>query len=302
MKLNPLLEEKPDHGHYTTCLSRKEEIDRYCNRAFAYTVFASVIMAVFTLGATSIPLISLLPGLVGDRWDVAHIFVQLIELIGLCVLAAAACSKKKILLVYLMLFYLALFVASLVTGTFPGVVIGFLLGLGGFILTIRSQFIYRDYEQLKKTEGWPHFARWMAEDRERPKYSYDEFRRRAAEKAAAEAKYTAPRPRTEPRKPAASSDPEAARMADEVMRAAEAEARERRSFDPYEARRLAEEEARRASGDYAAEAAGVTRGMPAPYYSTSDDDMPALDGASALLGVPEPAMISGEYTDGFEPM
>jgi len=299
MKRNPLLEEKPDHAHYTACLARKDEIDRYCNRAFSYTVFISIVMAVITLTTTEIPLVSLIPGLFGGSWSVPHIFIQLLELVGLCILAAAACSKKKILLVVLMIFYIALTGASLVTGTFPGVFIAFMFGIIGFMLTVKSFFIYRDYEQLKTTEGWPHFAIWMTEGSDRPKYSYDEFRKRAADKASAEARYTSrPSPSSaSPRR----TDYEAARMADEVMRAAEAEARERSSFDPYEARRIAEEEARRASAAMEHDMSAATRSAPAPYY-TSDDDMPALDGASALLGVPEPAMISGEYTDGFEPM
>lgn len=296
MKLNPMLEEKPDHGHYAACLSRKEEIDKYCNRAFIYTIVASLVLAFFTLCTIELPLLSFVPKLVGDVWDPFPIFIQIIELIGIAILAAAACTRKKVLLVALMIYYLSLIAASLISGSFPGIMATFLLGIGGAAVTIKAPAYYRDYEQLTKTEGWPHFARWMTDAAKRPAYSYDEYRKRAAEKAAMEDKMASGRSYTAPRK-STSSDYEAAKMADEVMRAAEAEARERKSFDPYEARRLAAEEARRAADIIMGGAeAAPSRSMP------SFDDMPGIGGATAAPGAPEPAMLSGEYTDGFEPM
>ena len=303
MKLNPMLEEKPDHSHYTACLSRKEEIDKYCNRAFIYTVISSLIMAFFTICTIEMPMISAVPKLIGDVWEPFPIFVQLAELVGVTILAAAACTRKKVLLVVLMIYYLLLTASSLVSGTFPGVAVSFLLGSVGTAATVKAPVFYRDYEQLRKTEGWPHFARWMAEDRDRPKYSYDTLRKRAAEKAEAETRWDTARSYDTPRKPPRTSSPdyEAARMADEVMRAAEAEAKERTSFDPYEARRLAAEEARRASEVYRRSGPDTLEAAPSRSMPF-DDDMPGLEGAAAVLGAPEPAMISGEYTDGFEPM
>lgn len=296
MKLNPLLEEKPDHGHYTACLSRKEEIDRYCNRAFTFTVLSSVLMIFFTLFTTEFPLLSFLPTRFGEMCDLFPIFLQITELIGISLLSAIACTKRKKALIVLLAYYLALFVISLISGTFPGVAVSFLVGLCGIIFTIKAPSVYSDYEQLKETEGWPHFAIWMT-DTDRPKYSYDEFRRRAAEKAEAEKKMVS-HSYAETKKRADASF-EAARMADEVMRAAEAEAKERVSFDPYEARKAAE---RAAMGTTDMYGSAATRSMPPPSYPTSDDDMPAIEAASALLGVPEPAMIAAEYTDSFDPM
>lgn len=313
MKLNPLLEEKPGHGHYSACLERKEEIDKYCNKAFAFTVLSSVLMAMFTIGTVTFPLLSFIPGLFGNSWDVVPIFVQITELIGLCFIGALACTRRKLFLVILMIWYILLAASSLIKGTLPGCAVSLLVGIFGTVYTAKAPSVYRDYNQLRETEGWPHFAIWLAEAEEKPAYSYDDYRKRLADKAAREAAYrpeaarSAPSPRYED-KPGYDTSPtmsaEARRMAADVMREAELAARSAEKAERTDAARLAAEEAAREREELR-RAEMEARGIAPPVmerYASAGGEMPGIAEAADMIGEPERALPSGDYGNGFTPM
>lgn len=167
---DPKYEEKPDHSHYPICGARKTDIDEFSRNVFVYTAGVSLVMLFITYCGAAMPLISWIPSLFGCSTCVPFLFSQTAEIILVTALSFLAFTKWKIIHIGLLLGYALLIVASLLDRSAIGI-ITFIIGVIGTVLTAPSFKIYSDYNQLRNTEGWPHFSIHYTEAMEHPTFT-----------------------------------------------------------------------------------------------------------------------------------
>lgn len=182
MKERPDIEEKPDHGHYAACAGLKTDIERHCRDTFGYALIASIIMIIFTFAGTVFPVMSFIPSLVGDNYEVGFIFTQVTEFLVIILLAAFGYGERKRLNIVLLCIYLLVFIFSLFTGRALGSALGAMYGACGAFITRRAFSDASYYDRLKATEGYPHFSHAYAAALEKPAYS-SEYTREIYEKS-----------------------------------------------------------------------------------------------------------------------
>lgn len=171
MKERPDIEEKPDHGHYAACLGLKTDIEIRCKDIFFYTLISSIIMILFTFGCTVIPILSIIPSLLGESYEVGFIFLQTTELLLMILLAAFGYGEKKQLNALLFCIYALIFVFSLFTGRRLGSALGAIYGACGAFFTRKAFSDSGYYKKLRETEGFPHFSLTYAAAMEKPAFS-----------------------------------------------------------------------------------------------------------------------------------
>ena len=170
---NKKLAEKPDHGHYPVCLGRKTDIERNSTTVLAYTCGACAALLVASLLTGRFAVISWIPALFGDSTDVGSLFVQIVEIIAIVGLAALNCSKNhRICGVLLFGIYLAMAVFGLLgMGSNSFDFMTFALGAMGAAKSFILIPDYLDWQQLKETEGFPHFNERFAFQNENSEYA-----------------------------------------------------------------------------------------------------------------------------------
>ena len=171
------LHEKPSHEHYPACAARKAEIEKECTKMLVYTITSSVIMTALTFGGMDFPMISALPRLFGS-YSAEMMITQTIELMFVIFIGAMCCSSKKIFTIILMGYYFALTLMGTFAGSTAGCIVAFFLGCAGIAVTYRAPKIWRDYDHLRSTEGWPFFLDWYTHIKETPEYTFEGARKR----------------------------------------------------------------------------------------------------------------------------
>lgn len=167
---DPKYEEKPDHGHYALCAGRKTEIDEFSRNVFVYTAGISFILLIITYCGVPLPMISWIPSLFSDSTSLPFLFVQTMELLTVTALSFFAFFRWKFLHIVIFIWYALLVVATFFDHSAIDV-ITFIIGVVGTVLTRSCFKVYADYNQLVKTEGWPHFSLHYTEAMEHPTYT-----------------------------------------------------------------------------------------------------------------------------------
>lgn len=157
MPYNPNLAEKPNHGHYPICLGRKTAIEKYCRKMFGYAFFSGIIMSVFTFFGMNFAVISWIPSMLGNSYEVSYIFSQLFIIMGIVFLSALGCGRLKIFNVIQLVLYLAIAVLSLFSDGAISRSCGFIIGAAGVLTCYKAPLAMIEYNQLMQTEGFPHF-------------------------------------------------------------------------------------------------------------------------------------------------
>ncbi|MDO4863044.1 MAG: hypothetical protein Q4A05_02640 [Ruminococcus sp.] len=194
-------EELPDHGHYAVCASRKAAIDTFSRNVFVYTAGVSLVMLFITYCGAAMPLVSWIPSLFSSSTSVPFLFTQTAELIFVTAMSFLAFFRWKVIHIGLFIGYALLVLASFLSSSAIGI-ITFIIGVIGVVLTFPCFKVYADYQQLVRTEGWPHFSLHYIESMEHPTYTsryMSEYRTAPEEKRAAPAeRVTAAEYRPEP--------------------------------------------------------------------------------------------------------
>ena len=167
---DPKYDEKPDHSHYAACAARKAAIDEFSRNVFVYTAGVSLVMLFITYCGAEMPLVSWLPSLLGCPTCVPFLFAQTLELILVTLASFLAFGKWKVLHIGLCLGYVLLVVATFFDHSAIDI-ITFIIGIIGIVLTAPCYKMYSDYNQLLKTEGWPHFSLHYTEAMEHPTFT-----------------------------------------------------------------------------------------------------------------------------------
>lgn len=172
-RFNKKLAARPDHGHYPVCLGRKTDIERNSSTVLAYTICACLILLVATLMTATLSVISWIPQLFGDSTDAVPLFIQIFEIVLIVGLSAATCSKNyRICGVILFGLYLAMGIFGLIgIGSNTADFLTFAVGAAGAAKSFMLVPDYLDWQQLKETEGFPHFNERFAFQSENPDYS-----------------------------------------------------------------------------------------------------------------------------------
>lgn len=171
MSKRPDIEEKPDHGHYAACSGLKIDIEKHCRDTFGYAVIANIIMIIFTFGGTVFPVMSFIPSLVGENYEVSFIFMQITEFLVMILLSAFGYGERKRLNIVVLCIYLLVFIFSLFTGRALGSALGAMYGACGAFISRRAFSDASYYDKLKETEGYPHFSLTYVASLEKPAFS-----------------------------------------------------------------------------------------------------------------------------------
>ena len=182
-KKNPDLMEKPDHAHYPMCRGRLDAINDICKDTLFYTLVVSAVLAFFSLLATPMEVVSWIPFIFtlqdAKAFGMSFGFsvFQLLMSLMLSVVALLGLVKHKIFTVIMFFVYLGMLVSSLfiVLTRFD-----FLTAILGAVGVYKSAGIlkgYRDFKQLRKTEGYPLFSAILTEYDERKAESPDGYYR-----------------------------------------------------------------------------------------------------------------------------
>jgi len=167
---NPKYEEKPDHGHYAVCAGRVNEIYEFSRNVFVYTAGVSFILLIITYCGVPMPLISWIPSLFGCSTCIPYLFAQSAELILVTAVSFFAFFRWKVFHIVMFIWYVLLVLATFFDHSAIDM-ITFIIGIVGAVLTHSCFRVYADYNQLIKTEGWPHFSLHYAEAMEHPTYT-----------------------------------------------------------------------------------------------------------------------------------
>ena len=172
-RFNKKLEEKPDHGHYAVCLSRKLDIDRNATQLLKYTLSMCIGMIICTIFMLRFAVISWIPSLLGESTEVAPLFTQLLIIALIALLAMLNCGRWKICGVILT----GIFAAMVIFGNIGLAredsstdLITVLLGAFGIVRSFMSVPDYLDWKQLSETEGFPLFNIRFAVQNDNPDY------------------------------------------------------------------------------------------------------------------------------------
>lgn len=171
MAINPDLLELPDHEHYPACSTRMTGINRICTRIFNYVLLTSIIICILSFTGINLPVISTLPSLLSTSFEVPFMFFQVFEMIAMVIIAGLGYGRYKICNVILFILYALMLIVGIFSKNFPGNLFTLIIGAGGTAQTFRAYGIYSDFEQLKKTEGYPHFNLRFTESIEHPDYA-----------------------------------------------------------------------------------------------------------------------------------
>lgn len=166
---NVKINELPNHEHYPYCLTRMNEIKRFCVRLCGYTCVACGLMIVLSLVGINIGIISFLPTMLKDAFFMFSVFLQ-ICIILLIALFSFLALKYKIFCLILMFIYIGMFISGCASKDFVSAFFTVALGLGGIIFSYKSIFVLSDFKQLSMTEGFPQFNTRLTYQTEHSEY------------------------------------------------------------------------------------------------------------------------------------
>ncbi|MBR5682870.1 MAG: hypothetical protein IKW96_06285 [Ruminococcus sp.] len=173
---NPVLEEKPNHGHYPACLGRLEAITKQGTYLFLYSLVSSFCLSIISFTGNPLQVIGWIPILLGDSAEeltVGMSFFQMFLCWSLAVLGVLGSGKKKLFHVILFWIYLLMFLTPIFHMFSLFDAFTFIIGGLGVIYGYRAPKNYMDYQQLSETEGFPSFSIILAEHEEKKKRSMD---------------------------------------------------------------------------------------------------------------------------------
>jgi hypothetical protein len=169
MRINPDIEEKPNHLHYPACLGRMQEIKKQSLEIFVYTAIVFLIFGVFSVAGVKFNVFAVIPDLLFDGHDLKVAFFQIIEFIIVTVVSLLGCTRYKVFDVIIMLMYALMVLLSVVCHYNSADPVVFIAGACGIWKSICSFRVWSDYEQLKQTEGFPIFSLILTEHEEKNK-------------------------------------------------------------------------------------------------------------------------------------
>ncbi|MCR5111158.1 MAG: hypothetical protein K6B38_09670 [Ruminococcus sp.] len=167
MRINPDIQEKPDHLHYPACLGRKTEIEKQSLEILLYTLAALAFPSIISIMGVRFAMFSALPDIIFGEDGVKTAFFQVFEFFMIAVLALLGCTKYKVFDVIVMLIYILMVIISLLFNETTADALIVIAGLGGIWKSIGSYKAWNDYEQLMNTEGFPIFSITLAEHDEK---------------------------------------------------------------------------------------------------------------------------------------
>lgn len=170
MKINENLTELPEHGHYSACLERKEEIDKISGKILIYAIITGIIMALMTAFGLPLSAVSFIPSIFGDAFNACYLICQWSEIILLAVIAGIGCGKYKFCQLILFTVYCLMILGCFISGVKMIDSIPFAIGAIGVIITYPSISAFLDYRQLMNTEGFPYFSYLFAQTNDNPVY------------------------------------------------------------------------------------------------------------------------------------
>lgn len=170
--VNSPFAEQPDHGHYTACANRMNEIDRISRRCTACTLINCAVMAILTLCGFRLSVISFIPGLIGEKGALGAIAVQLLIITAIAGVSIASVGRFKIGNVICFAIYSAMMICCIFSRTSDDVFTVF-IGAAGFAFSFRAPSACMDYRQLSKTEGFPQFSERLAYQEEHSCFESD---------------------------------------------------------------------------------------------------------------------------------
>lgn len=157
---NEKLRVQPNHEHYTACCSRMTAIKKISLRIMIITLAASAFMIILSLFGVDLSVLSIIPGLFGDKYSALYFFAQCFELIVMAIISILGCMRYKICDVILFVIYALMVIYSFLTHMTPAPMI---IGGIGVIFSWQSISAMLDYNQLEETEGFPHFLVVLAD-------------------------------------------------------------------------------------------------------------------------------------------
>lgn len=174
LKLDPTFFEESGHAHYPACCGRMESISRNGHRMFFYTLIAAVVLSAISAMGARIQVISWIPMMICDlNGGVGWVGIQVLVCLSLIIMAALGCGKSKIFGVILLLIYFLMLAIPLFYRISPFDIFSVLIGGGGVFFGYKAPRDFKDYSQLRETEGFPLFNTLLTE--------YDEKKQREAE-------------------------------------------------------------------------------------------------------------------------
>lgn len=182
-KKNPDLAEKPDHAHYPVCRGRLDAIENVSQNTLKVTIPISLLMALLSLLSVPlhvvgwIPLMFTLKDAQAFNMGIGFSIMQTVCCFVMLLFAFLGCTKRKIFTVILFFLYAFMLVSSLFIRLTPFDIITALIGIVGVVNSFGSLKGYRDFKQLRNTEGYPVFSDILAEDEEKKKISPDGYYR-----------------------------------------------------------------------------------------------------------------------------
>ena len=167
MRINQDIAEKPDHLHYPACLGRKTEIEKQSFEILVYTVVAFFMMGILSMVGVKYTIFAVIPELICGDNDVRIAGLQIVEFVLISALSLLGWTKYKIFNAILLLVYILMVVISLFFRDNVADPIALIVGLGGIWKTYSAFGMWRDYDQLRNTEGFPLFSLHLTEYNER---------------------------------------------------------------------------------------------------------------------------------------
>jgi hypothetical protein len=180
-KKNPELAEKPNHAHYPMCRGRLDKIEDICKDTFYFTILSSAVMGLFSLLMTPMEVVGWIPLMFTlqktEAFQMSAMFsvVQALMCVVLVVIALLGCFKHKIFTVIMFFVYLMMTLSSLFIWLTSFDIFTLILGAVGVYKSAGILKGYKDYKQLRNTEGFPLFSIILTEYDERKADSPDGY-------------------------------------------------------------------------------------------------------------------------------
>lgn len=163
-KPDPTFFEEKNHAHYPACCGRMESISRNGQRMFLFTLISSVILSAISAMGARLQVISWIPAMICDfNGGVGWVGIQVLICLLLIIMAALNCGKNKIFGALLFIIYSLMFIVPIFCRYSGFDIFTLLIGGGGVFFGYRTLRDFKDYNQLRETEGFPLFNTLLVE-------------------------------------------------------------------------------------------------------------------------------------------
>lgn len=173
-KKNEALAEKPDYAHYPICRGRLDAINHMSANIFKFTVLASLLMMIFSIFSIPMHVVGWIPMMftmedVKMGMEISFGFRQMLICSLLIVISALGCTRHKFFNIIMLAIYALMLIFSLFVRLTVFDILTTLIGAFGTGFSIGAISAYRDYKQLRETEGYPIFSINLSEYDDRKK-------------------------------------------------------------------------------------------------------------------------------------